>query len=149
MVFGQSFKPTLVNFYAIGQLFVVSNGQILKTNLAIWSLCWGLKCESIKDDVIISPLHSTSPSPSNPSLHLQTKWAGRLQHSAFETHLKQKLLCQQPASKTVLEFCFARDRCSVLGQTFNALSPIPDVFVNKEECFFHYTNDSTFTFIDK
>jgi len=33
------------------------------------------------------PRHSTSPSPSNPVLHLHKKCAGRLQHSAFSTHL--------------------------------------------------------------
>ena len=35
----------------------------------------------------ISPWHSTWPSPSKPGLHLQTYSAGRLQHSAFSTHL--------------------------------------------------------------
>lgn len=33
------------------------------------------------------PRHSTWPSPSQPGLHLQTYSAGRLQHSAFSTHL--------------------------------------------------------------
>ena len=36
---------------------------------------------------IFSPRHSTCPSPSKPGLHLQTYSAGRLQHSAFSTHL--------------------------------------------------------------
>ena len=35
---------------------------------------------------IFVPRHSFVPSPSNPSLHLQTKWAGKLQHSALSTH---------------------------------------------------------------
>ena len=33
----QTFKPTLVTFYAIGQIFIVVNGQKRKHNLAIWS----------------------------------------------------------------------------------------------------------------
>jgi len=33
------------------------------------------------------PLHSTSPSPTYPGLHLHKKWDGKLQHSAFCTHL--------------------------------------------------------------
>lgn len=32
-------------------------------------------------------LQNTSPSPSYPDLHLHRKCAGRLQHSAFSTHL--------------------------------------------------------------
>ena len=35
--FWQYFKPTTANFYAIGQIFTVVNGQILKNSLAIWS----------------------------------------------------------------------------------------------------------------
>lgn len=34
-----------------------------------------------------SPLHSTSPSPTYPGLHLHKKCDGKLQHSAFCTHL--------------------------------------------------------------
>ena len=33
----QSFEPTLANFYAIGQFFIIVNSQILKNDLAIWS----------------------------------------------------------------------------------------------------------------
>ena len=40
-----------------------------------------------KTQSTVSPLHSTWPSPSKPGLHLQTYSAGRLQHSAFSTHL--------------------------------------------------------------
>ena len=42
------------------------------------------ECEEMN---YFSPLHSTCPSPSKPGLHLQTYSAGRLQHSAFSTHL--------------------------------------------------------------
>ena len=33
----QNFVPTKANFYAIGQIFIVANGQIMKQNQAIWS----------------------------------------------------------------------------------------------------------------
>ena len=33
----QTFAPTFAIFYATGQIFIVINGQRLKTNLAIWS----------------------------------------------------------------------------------------------------------------
>lgn len=32
-------------------------------------------------------MHNSSPSPSKPGLHLHAKCAGKLQHSAFSTHL--------------------------------------------------------------
>lgn len=41
--------------------------------------------QSIRENL---PRHWTSPSPVKPSLHLQRKWAGRLQHQAFSTHLE-------------------------------------------------------------
>ena len=36
----QNFVPTKANFYAIGQIFIVANGQIMKQNQAIWSHCF-------------------------------------------------------------------------------------------------------------
>ena len=35
----QFFEPTLANLNAIGQIFRIINGQILKNDLAIWSHC--------------------------------------------------------------------------------------------------------------
>lgn len=40
-----------------------------------------------RSELLTISLHSTSPSPSYPGKHLHTKWAGRLQHSEFCTHL--------------------------------------------------------------
>ena len=36
------FQPTLCNLCQIGQIFLSANGQILKTNIAIWSRCFGI-----------------------------------------------------------------------------------------------------------
>ena len=35
----QKFVLILAKFYAIGQIFIIVNGQIINSNLAIWSLC--------------------------------------------------------------------------------------------------------------
>ena len=53
--------------------------------ICILTIFWIVKYYLI-DTLIFIPRHSFVPSPSKPSLHLQTKWAGRLQHSALSTH---------------------------------------------------------------
>lgn len=40
---------------------------------------------SLNESAIV-PVHETVALPVNPGLHLQTKWPGRLQHSAFSAH---------------------------------------------------------------
>ena len=35
----QNVNPILANFYTIGPIFIVANGQTLKNNLTIWSHC--------------------------------------------------------------------------------------------------------------
>ena len=42
-IFVQVLNPFWNNFYALGQVFIVVNGQILKNNLAIWSHWSSLK----------------------------------------------------------------------------------------------------------
>jgi len=39
LVFGKILNPLWRIFYAIGQIFIVVNGQTLLNNLAIWSHC--------------------------------------------------------------------------------------------------------------
>jgi len=87
-----AFKCSYV--FSISACVVIS--FFLQVYLYFLHLCLchsSFKCTYISLFVFMSlfilPLHSTSPSPSKPSLHLQTKCAGRLQHSALETHLKQ------------------------------------------------------------
>ena len=41
VIIWQNIEPTLANFYAIGQMFIVANGQILNNKLANWSHCFG------------------------------------------------------------------------------------------------------------
>ena len=51
---GKVFNPVMAKT-AIGQIFIAVNGQILKNNLAIWSLCWPF-AETKSSDKKSSPM---------------------------------------------------------------------------------------------